>query len=137
MELRDNITIEQVKTGLQTYLEMNKAAVLFSQKAIQGSFLLNGGAATAILASKSMDFVGFACSFGFGAFLAVCAMAAAYATNLAVAETWECHLIEKTPEEHATSFKKFQHWLLVSVAIGIASGVWFLVSLAAIFIALP
>jgi hypothetical protein len=130
---KPEVELERFKAGLQNFLEMNKHAADFAKRSIQGAFLLNGGAATALLASKGASFADYACLFGFGAFLAVGAMALGYGTNLTLAESWQCYLEERTTEQHRIIYQRYKRWLWCSVATGVLSGACFLGTLMLIY----
>ena len=70
------------------FKQTNQASVDFAIKTIWALFLLNGSAATALLASRSVDFYPAAIILGFGALSAVIAFALSYVYCLMLGETW-------------------------------------------------
>lgn len=66
-------------------LQVNQAAIDFSVKALQSLFLINGAAATAILAAKITALYTSAFAFALGALVSCVAFGLAYRLNLAIA----------------------------------------------------
>ena len=70
------------------YYQTNQASVDYSKMIFNSAFLLNGAAATALLASKIKTFYCAAIFFGFGALSALIGMGLSYAYIMLLAETW-------------------------------------------------
>ena len=124
---KNAIALEKEKAALQMFIELNKASVESSFRAIRGAFILNGGAATALLATD-ISLAYYACAFGFGAFLAVIAMGFAYGTNFKAAETWRPYLEKMESETHQKHYKMFQDLLRYATFAACVSALLFIVT---------
>ena len=125
---KNAVALEREKAALQMFIELNKASVDSSFRAIRGAFLLNGGAATALLVTD-IKLAAYACSFAFGSLVAVFAMGLAYSTNLAAADTWRPHIEHITTEEHAEIFNDFKNKLRYATCFAFLSGIIFFITL--------
>jgi hypothetical protein len=81
----------------EMFKQTNQAAIDFSKMTLTTSFLLNGVAATALLASKEPTFYAPAILLGFGALSAIVGMGVSYLYILLLGETWR----KKTSSFHA------------------------------------
>jgi hypothetical protein len=124
---KNAVALEKEKAALQMFIELNKASVESSFRAIRGAFLLNGGAATALLATD-ISLAYYACSFGVGAFLAVIAMGFAYGTNFKAAETWRPYIENMDSESHQKHYKIFQDLLRYATFAACVSALLFMVT---------
>lgn len=82
----------------EMYIELNKLTVEFSMRALRGGLLLNGGAVSAIVLLKAVDYLTYAAYFGFGALFCVLGSGFGYLANYYLAETWHKY-VEDTPSE--------------------------------------
>ncbi len=104
-ELDLELFLERAKNGREMFAQLSKAELDFSAKAIQGAFILNGGAATAVLATKDPTYICHIWILAIGAFLAVVAMAFAYFCNYNYGETWRPFVeVIKNPGEYTNKY---------------------------------
>lgn len=136
MEKEEKLELERHKAGLQMCIEMNKLASEFSARALRGAFLLNGGAATAILATKNMEFAGYACWYGLGAFLAVAATAMAYMTSCDVVSSWQEYFSKSNEAELHGKIEQHRAHLQWAAAGGVLSGAIFLAATVSLWASL-
>lgn len=71
--------------SMEIYRDINKSVMEISWRAINATFLINGAAATALLAHKEYTS---ALTFGLGAFFSILCFGFAYFAQLAIAEAW-------------------------------------------------
>lgn len=136
MQYPYSFELERHKAGLQMCIEMNKLAAEFSVRALRGAFLLNGGAATAILATKNMAFAGYACWYGLGAFLAVVGTALAYVTSCDVVSTWQEYFSKSNINELQGKLEQHRAHLQYASAGGVLSGSIFLAATVSLWASL-
>ena len=123
------VELERKKLRSQMAIEMNKAAVEYSQKALRGVFLLNGGAVTAITVLQMKSLMMALCWYGIGAALAVLGTFFSYMSTAECAGTWG-DFIDMEPY----SWTWFKRWKTCGAAAGLASGTVFVVTTLTIMI---
>ena len=126
---------ERAKIGGRMFADLSQAQVSFSMKAMQCLFVLNGGAATAILASHETSFFSFACWYGIGAVFAIASLAAGYFACSAIGESWRDYFEEvEDPASHWQRFYKKGKWSLrAAVGLFVASMLFFLIPTTMLF----
>lgn len=119
----------------EMFRQTNQAAVDFSLKSLQGLFLLNGAAATALLANGKSALVSSALWFAVGAALAVAALGLSYLYTLLLAESWRTPLPSSSDEEYLPvewphkvqyiSLRQLGRWRCCPIGVFILSLIFF------------
>jgi hypothetical protein len=95
----------------EMFKQANQAAIEFSKTMLYSSFLLNGAAATALLASRTSAFYCSAVLFGFGSLSAIIGLGVSYLYILLLGETWR----QRTSSYEAKEIKIYflnKAWLM-------------------------
>jgi hypothetical protein len=88
MTLEEELQLEEAKHRHECWRQTNRATIDSGIKGLASLFLLNGAAATALLAQQTPALCYVALVFAFAALWTIAAFGAAYLLNLIIAETW-------------------------------------------------
>ncbi len=86
--LEEEKELQAIKYIADASLQSNQAAIDAGSKCLSYLFLLNGSAATALLAQSDINLKAPAIPFAFAALWAIAAMAACYFLMLQISESW-------------------------------------------------
>lgn len=115
MTLEEEKELERTKRGCEMFIELKKVQGQFSTKLLQSLLVLNGGAATALIALKDREYRDAAMLFAIAAMFAVTGFATGYLANREYSESWRsCIQPEKTDGKPHI---KFGNWALAASAI--------------------
>ena len=128
---QEELDLERTKHGCQMFVELSKAQIEFSAKALQGLFILNGGAATAVIATKTPQYSGLILLFALGALAAALGMGAGYFANGFIGDTWRAYIedVDNWKAYHKDKEYKGKIWKGISVSLAVASALLFAIAL--------
>jgi hypothetical protein len=145
MDLKDEISLEQVRNENECYRQTNQATIDCGMKALNGLFLLNGATATALFSQRDNQCLHYAAIiFAFAAILSVASLGASHLFNLILSETWrttrpendDAPWIPLPPLGKSLSVKELAQWRMRILVFCCCPGVLFIIGLVVAAVAI-
>lgn len=124
---KEELELERAKRGCEMFVELSKAQIQFSAKALQGLLIINGGAATAVLAARIQELEASIGFFSFGALFSVLGFAFGYFANSCIGDTWRIYMedVDNWKEYHGRKQRWSNFWIVLTVLAALASACLF------------
>ena len=140
MDFEQEKELKEIQHKMDCYRQIIQATIDCAAKALNGLFLLNGAAATALLAQKgNVPLQATGIIFAFGALLAIAGLGTSHVLNIVISETWrmpeppdrDTPWIPSLPLKLELSRNQLSAWRLKNFVFCCSPAVVFLIGLIA------